>query len=83
VTLYRVDDATVLDVLDDGNGFDVDARLADPEPGHFGLQLLSDLAASGGALLQVASVPRRGTHWRLRVPVHDSSQPEVEEDPHD
>jgi two-component system NarL family sensor kinase len=68
VTLYRVDDEAVLDVLDDGNGFDVDAQLADPEPGHFGLQLLADLAATGGALLQVASVPRRGTHWRLRVP---------------
>jgi two-component system NarL family sensor kinase len=68
VTLYRVGDEVVLDVLDDGNGFDVDAALADPEPGHFGLQLLADLAATGGALLQVASVPRRGTHWRLRVP---------------
>ena len=68
MTLYRVGDEVVLDVLDDGNGFDVDARLADPEPGHFGLQLLADLAATGGALLQVASVPRRGTHWRLRVP---------------
>ena len=68
VTLYRVGDEVVLDVLDDGNGFDVDAQLADPEPGHFGLQLLADLAATGGALLQVASVPRRGTHWRLRVP---------------
>jgi two-component system NarL family sensor kinase len=67
VTLYRVGDEVVLDVLDDGNGFDVDAQLANPEPGHFGLHLLADIAATGGALLQVASVPRRGTHWRLRV----------------
>ena len=73
VTLYRVDDEVVLDVLDDGNGFDVDAQLADPAPGHFGLQLLADIAATGGALLQVASVPRRGTHWRLRVPRADPS----------
>jgi two-component system NarL family sensor kinase len=54
-------------VVDDGNGFDVPALLADPEPGHFGLQLLADVAESGGALLQVASAPGRGTHWRLQV----------------
>ncbi len=47
VTLYRVEDEAVLDVLDDGNGFDVDAQLADPEAGHFGLQLLADIATTG------------------------------------
>ncbi len=83
VTLYRVDDEVVLDVLDDGNGFDLDAQFADPEPGHFGLQLLSDLAATGGALLQVASVPGRGTHWRLRIPQDASSPLDTEENPHD
>ena len=81
VTLYRVGDEVVLDVLDDGNGFDVDAQLADPEPGHFGLQLLADLAATGGALLQVASVPRRGTHWRLRVPQAASMPPNTTTEP--
>ncbi len=79
VTLYRVEDEVVLDVLDDGNGFDVDAQLADPEPGHFGLQLLADIAATGGALLQVASVPRRGTHWRLRVPQTDLTNTDPQE----
>jgi two-component system, NarL family, sensor kinase len=83
VTLYRVGDEVVLDVLDDGNGFDLDERLNHPEPGHFGLQLLADLAATGGALLQVASVPRRGTHWRLRVPQGDGADLETEESPHD
>ena len=71
ITLYRVpeaDDAVVLDVVDDGNGFDVAERVAHPEPGHFGLQLLADVATTGGALLQVASAPGRGTHWRLQVP---------------
>jgi two-component system, NarL family, sensor kinase len=83
VTLYRVEDEVVLDVLDDGNGFDVDARLADPEPGHFGLQLLADIASTGGALLQVASVPRRGPHWRLRVPVGSSTGPAPQENSDD
>ena len=71
ITLYRVpdaDDAVVLDVVDDGNGFDVAERVTHPEAGHFGLQLLADVATTGGALLQVASAPGRGTHWRLQVP---------------
>ena len=71
ITLYRVpeaDDAVVLDVVDDGNGFDVTEQISRPEPGHFGLQLLADLAQNGGGLLQVASAPGRGTHWRLQVP---------------
>lgn len=69
ITLYRQPDggAVVLDVVDDGTGFDVPARMAEPEQGHFGLQLLADIASGGGALLQVASAPGRGTHWRLRV----------------
>ena len=41
--------------------------LADPEHGHFGLQLLAELAANGGATLQVASAPGQGTHWQLLV----------------
>lgn len=71
ITLYRApeaDDAVVLDVVDDGNGFDVTEQISHPEPGHFGLQLLADLAQNGGGLLQVASAPGRGTHWRLQVP---------------
>ena len=71
ITLYRMpeaDNAVVLDVVDDGNGFDVMERVAHPAPGHFGLQLLADVATTGGALIQVASAPGRGTHWRLQVP---------------
>ena len=71
ITLYRVqeaDDAVVLDVVDDGRGFDVAEQISHPEAGHFGLQLLADVASTGGALLQVASAPGRGTHWRLQVP---------------
>jgi signal transduction histidine kinase len=69
ITLYRQRHGgpVVLDVVDDGRGFDAQALLADPEPGHFGLQLLADIASGGGALLQVASAPGRGTHWRLQV----------------
>jgi two-component system NarL family sensor kinase len=65
VALHRDEEGVVLDVLDDGPGFDVEAQLSDPAPGHLGLQLLADLAATGGGLLQVASAPGQGTHWRL------------------
>jgi two-component system NarL family sensor kinase len=68
VSLYRADGVAVLEVVDDGPGFDVDAVLRNPEEGHFGLRLLADLAASGGAWLHVASSPGNGTHWCLQVP---------------
>ena len=71
LALYREEDGVVLDVVDDGAGFDVAAQLEDPEAGHLGLQLLADLAMTGGALLQVASAPGQGTHWRLQLVDHD------------
>jgi signal transduction histidine kinase len=64
-------------VADDGQGFDAEAALADPEHGHFGLQLLAELAASGGGTLQVASAPGLGTRWRLRMsagPAYDDER---------
>ncbi len=56
----------VLDVLDDGPGFDT-VLLSEPADGHFGLRVLADLASDGGATLQVASAPGAGTHWRLSL----------------
>ncbi|MCW2847580.1 MAG: integral rane sensor signal transduction histidine kinase [Marmoricola sp.] len=70
LALHRDEDGVVLDVVDDGPGFDAPAQLAHPETGHLGLQLLADLAATGGGLLQVASTPGQGTHWRLQVADH-------------
>lgn len=62
----------VLDVLDDGPGFDM-VLLTEPADGHFGLRVLADLASDAGATLQVASAPGAGTHWRLAlVPEGDS-----------
>lgn len=65
VTLAREAAGVALDVVDDGIGFN--ATAAAPE-GHFGLSLMSDLASDAGALLQVASAPGHGTHWRLVLP---------------
>jgi len=65
-----VEEAQVcLSVCDDGVGFDVQAALARPGDGHFGLQVMIDLTGrSAGALLEVASMPSQGTCWRLVVP---------------
>ena len=56
----------VLDVVDDGPGFDT-GLLDRPVEGHFGLRVLADLATDAGATLQVASAPGAGTHWRLAL----------------
>jgi signal transduction histidine kinase len=65
VSLTRDGDAVALDVVDDGIGFDVEEQASAPRAGHFGLSLVTDAAREAGALLQVASAPGRGTHWRL------------------
>ncbi|MEZ5117493.1 MAG: sensor histidine kinase [Candidatus Nanopelagicales bacterium] len=68
VSLTRDGRDHVLDVVDDGVGFDAERALADPEEGHFGLRILADLAASAGATLDVRTGPGAGTHWRMRLP---------------
>jgi signal transduction histidine kinase len=67
ISVERDGDEVVLDVIDDGRGFDAAAALDDPEHGHFGLRLLAELATTGGGMLQVASAPGHGTHWRFRI----------------
>ena len=58
----------VLDVVDDGRGFDPADVLARPRDGHFGVRVLADVASAAGADLSVATAPGAGCHWRLRVP---------------
>ncbi|MEO9325325.1 histidine kinase [Nocardioides sp. C4-1] len=58
---------TRVEVADDGTGFDVDAVLADPAPGHLGVLLLRDVARRHGAGLAVRSEAGAGTTWRLDV----------------
>ena len=58
----------VLEVADDGSGFDA-GLLARDRPGHFGTRLLIDAAEEAGAELAVATAPGSGTRWRLRIPL--------------
>jgi signal transduction histidine kinase len=61
------DDVT-LTLRDDGVGFDPTEVRRHPEEGHYGLQVMTDLALQAGATLDVSSAPGNGTCWRLRVP---------------
>jgi two-component system NarL family sensor kinase len=64
LSLRRTDAAVVLEVTDDGVGFDPSTTR--PE-GHFGLSLMGDLARDAGAELAVRSAAGAGTSWRLTV----------------
>jgi two-component system, NarL family, sensor kinase len=69
LSLRREDDATVLEIGDDGIGFDPDEELRrNRTDDHFGLRVLVDVARDGGADLRLASAPGHGTRWLLRVP---------------
>ncbi|SFL05200.1 sensor histidine kinase [Geodermatophilus ruber] len=67
VTVEQTAAGLVLEVTDDGVGFDLAAprRSADH---HLGLRLLGDLAATEGAFLAVRTAPGAGTSLRLEVP---------------
>jgi signal transduction histidine kinase len=68
VALRRDGDGAVLEVADDGRGFDAGATLAQPPEGHLGLRVVADVASAAGAELAVATAPGAGCRWRLRLP---------------
>jgi signal transduction histidine kinase len=65
VRVTITDTALVLEVEDDGRGFDLNHER---KRGHFGLELLQDLTADVDAALMLDSAPGRGTRVRLEVP---------------
>lgn len=66
VRVHQLSDVAVLEVSDDGSGFEPDQM---PEHGHFGLRGLRDLAVEAGGRLDVSSSPGQGTDVRLEVPI--------------
>ena len=54
-------DRATLSIRDDGRGFNVD----NIPPGHFGLGIMQERAASIGAVLEVDSEPGGGTEVRV------------------
>ena len=67
VTVEQRPGRLVLQVTDDGVGFDVAAVVDRSRTGHLGLRLLADRAAAEGATLAVRTAPGAGTTLRLAV----------------
>jgi signal transduction histidine kinase len=72
LSLRRYRDSVTLEVRDDGTGFDPAIAAGSTETGHFGLRVLTDLAESTGAALDLATAPGQGTTVRLQVPLTSS-----------
>ncbi len=69
VRLRPTKEGVLLDIQDDGVGFDAERVLTHPEEGHFGVRIMGDVVAEAGGTLRLASAPGAGTHWQLKVPV--------------
>ena len=65
ISLVGLRDSVVLQIADDGRGFDVDAQRIE---GHFGVELMTQVARTAGADLALRTAPGAGTTWRLTVP---------------
>jgi len=69
VSVTRTGDGVVLEVVDDGRGFDRRPDASATADGHLGLRLMSELAADLDGSLSVDTQPGVGTRVRLEVPV--------------
>ena len=65
VTVHREEGQLVVEVVDDGRGFEPSAGAAE---GHFGLRTLEGLVRESGGTLEVESTPGEGTTLRMEVP---------------
>jgi signal transduction histidine kinase len=72
--LDRQDDELVLEVRDDGRGFDP----TEPFPGHLGLRSIQERAARLGGTCSIESAPAQGTYLRVCIPACDEPGSAVE-----
>jgi len=68
VRLEQEERETVMEISDDGIGFDAVELLAHPAKDHFGLRVLGDMVTDAGGELLLSSAPGAGTRWQLRIP---------------
>ena len=73
ITLSFLGDTVILDVADDGCGFDPELLTA-RSGGGFGLSSLTERARSAGGHLTIDSAPEQGTTISLVLPVGSASQ---------
>lgn len=67
IAVTRDGGTTVLEVADDGPGFDPAVLDLARDDGHLGTRVMHDLAAEAGAELSLATAHGLGTRWRLRL----------------
>jgi signal transduction histidine kinase len=63
ITLSTDADGVTLEVADNGRGFNSSIK----RDQHLGLSLMTDVATSVGAQLDLRTEPGHGTAWRMRV----------------
>lgn len=71
VTLAVQEGQVLLEIRDDGQGFDVQGRF----PGHLGLQSMRERVEGAGGALDVQSAPGRGTKVRAVAPFVEGQRP--------
>jgi len=71
VTLTFLEGEVILDVVDDGCGFDADRQPDRTRPGGFGLVAMSSRALELGGTLVVETAPGDGTAVAVRLPTGD------------
>ena len=69
VRVATEDRHAVLEVADDGRGFDAATLAAKEAEGHVGLRALRGLVTDGGGTLQIRSDPGSGTTMTVEVPL--------------
>ncbi len=74
VRLHREGHDIVVDVHDDGPGFDADTVLRNRPDGHLGTQILLDLCTRARAELSLRTAPGAGVDWRVRIPTTDREE---------
>jgi signal transduction histidine kinase len=68
LVLRRTDNVVILEVRDDGVGFDPLGSF----PGHLGLRSMQERVSNLGGRLQIESAPEQGTHMLAQVPLGNS-----------
>lgn len=71
VHLRRVDQALLLEIGDDGSGFDLLATLQ--QPLSFGLRSIRERCAEIGAHLDIVTAPGQGTRIRISLPLKEGA----------
>jgi signal transduction histidine kinase len=69
LSVAQRDSAAILDLADDGRGFDAGEATKSRAKGHFGLVALRGLVTDAGGRLDVRSVPGAGTTLHVEVPL--------------